>query len=141
MKHEKSCGVIVFTRKNGEIKYVVIESINGFYGFPKGHVENSETEKQTALREVFEEVGLKPNLIDGFRETVEYYIPSIDVQKEVVYFLGEFENQEITIQPNEIKCGYLLSSSEAVKLFTHQNNIELLTKADKFIYANLMKNF
>ena len=133
MKHEKSCGVIVFTRKNGEIKYVVIESINGFYGFPKGHVENSETEKQTALREVFEEVGLKPNLIDGFRETVEYYIPSIDVQKQVVYFLGEFKNQEIVFQKEELSSAQLLSFDEANNKFTHENNKELLLKAHLFL--------
>ncbi len=133
MKHEKSCGVIVFTRKNGEIKYVVIESINGFYGFPKGHVENSETEKQTALREVFEEVCLKPNLIDGFRETVEYYIPSIDVQKQVVYFLGEFKNQEIVFQKEELSSAQLLSFDEANNKFTHENNKELLLKAHLFL--------
>ena len=133
MKHEKSCGVIVFTRKNGEIKYVVIKSINGFYGFPKGHVENSETEKQTALREVFEEVGLKPNLIDGFRETVEYYIPSIDVQKQVVYFLGEFKNQEIVFQKEELSSAQLLSFDEANNKFTHENNKELLLKAHLFL--------
>lgn len=133
MKHEKSCGVIVFTRKNGEIKYVVIESINGFFGFPKGHVENGETEKQTALREVFEEVGLKPNLIDGFRETVEYYIPSIDVQKQVVYFLGEFENQDIVFQKEELTSAQLLSFDEANNKFSHENNKELLLKAHLFV--------
>jgi 8-oxo-dGTP pyrophosphatase MutT (NUDIX family) len=133
MKHEKSCGVIVFTRKNGEIKYVVIESINGFFGFPKGHVENGETEKQTALREVFEEVGLNPVLIDGFRETVEYYIPFVDVQKQVVYFLGEFENQEIVFQKEELSSAQLLSFDEANNKFTHENNKELLLKAHLFL--------
>ena len=133
MKNEKSCGVIVFTRKNGEIKYVVIESINGFFGFPKGHIKKGETEKQTALREVFEEVGLKPNLIEGFRETVEYYIPSIDVQKHVVYFLGEFENQDIIFQKEELSSAELLSFNEAIKQFTHENNKELLLKADFFL--------
>ena len=88
MKFEKSCGVIVFTRINGQIKYVIEQSINGHYGFPKGHVEQGETETETALREVYEEVGLKPSLTKGFRETVEYYIPSVNVQKTVVYFLG-----------------------------------------------------
>ena len=102
MKYEKSCGVIIFTRENNEIKFVIIKSINGFYGFPKGHVEIGETETQTALREVCEEVGLKPDLIKGFRETVEYYIPSADVQKQVVYFLGEYKNQDIVFQKEEL---------------------------------------
>ena len=133
MKYEKSCGVIVFTRKNNEIEYVIIKSINGFYGFPKGHVEAGETETQTALREVFEEVGLIPTLIDGFRETVEYYIPSIDVQKQVVYFLGEFKNQDIIFQKEELLSAKLMKFNEADNCFTHENNRELLLKADLFI--------
>ncbi len=133
MKYEKSCGVIVFTRKNNEIEYVIIKSINGFYGFPKGHVEAGETETQTALREVFEEVGLNPTLIDGFRETVEYYIPSIDVQKQVVYFLGEFKNQDIIFQKEELLSAKLMKFNEADNCFIHENNRELLLKADLFI--------
>ena len=43
MKNEKSCGAVIFKRINNTIKYVIIESINGVYGFPKGHVINGET--------------------------------------------------------------------------------------------------
>ncbi len=133
MKYEKSCGVIVFERLNGEIKYVIEQSINGHYGFPKGHVEADETEIQTALREVYEEVGIKPTVIDGFRETVEYYIPSVDVQKQVVYFLGEYSNQTIKPQKEELLKADLFTFEEAKKLFTHQNNIDLLIKANEFL--------
>ena len=135
MKHEKSCGAIIFKRINNTIKYVIIASINGVYGFPKGHVINGETEKQTALREVFEEVGLEISFIDGFRETIEYYIPSVDVQKQVVYFLGEYINddQAIIHQQSELLSAKLMTFNEAMELFTHQNNKDLLTKADLFI--------
>ena len=133
MKYEKSCGVIIFTRENNEIKFVIIKSINGFYGFPKGHVEIGETETQTALREVYEEVGLKPDLIKGFRETVEYYIPSSDVQKQVVYFLGEYKNQDIVFQKEELLSAKLMTFNEANYTFTHQNNKDLLLKANNFI--------
>ena len=74
MKIEKSCGAVVFTRVNGEIKYLLIKSVTGFYGFPKGHVEIGESETQTALREIFEEVGLRVRLIPDFRREDEYYI-------------------------------------------------------------------
>lgn len=57
MKFEKSCGAIVFTRQNGEIEYVIIQSLEGWYGFPKGHMEQNETEIETALREVREKQG------------------------------------------------------------------------------------
>ena len=133
MKNEKSCGVIVFTRDNNSVKYVIIESINGIYGFPKGHVEGDESEIQTALREVYEEVGLKPNIIDGFRETVEYYIPAVDVQKQVVYFLGEYKDQNIIFQKEELLSAVLMNYEDAINSFTHENNKKLLYSADLFI--------
>ena len=133
MKNEKSCGVIVFTRDNNSVKYVIIESINGIYGFPKGHVEGDESEIQTALREVYEEVGLKPNIIDGFRETVEYYIPAVDVQKQVVYFLGEYKDQNIIFQKEELLSAVLMNYEDAINSFTHANNKKLLYSADLFI--------
>ena len=133
MKYEKSCGVIVFTRIENTIKYVIIKSVNGFYGFPKGHVENNETETETALREVFEEVGLKPTLVDGFKETVEYYIPSINVQKQVVYYLGEYKNQDIVYQKEELLSAELFDYNNAIKLFSHQNNVDLLQKANEYL--------
>ena len=54
MKHEKSCGCIIIEDK----KVLLIKQTNGIWGFPKGHVEENETELQTAEREVKEETGL-----------------------------------------------------------------------------------
>lgn len=55
MNIEISCGAVVFTKINGEIKYLLIQNLEGIYGFPKGHVEKEEKEKETALREIYEE--------------------------------------------------------------------------------------
>ena len=133
MTHEKSCGAVVFTRVGGEIKYVLAQALGGHYGFPKGHVEQGETEKETALREVFEEVGLRPVLIDGFRVESEYYIPHADVQKQVVFYLGEYQDQEIVPQKEELQCAPLLPYQEAVKTLTHEDNRKILTLAHEFL--------
>ena len=89
MKREKSCGALV-VRKNGENFDLVLlrHRFGGHWSFPKGHVEAGESERQTALREVREETGLAIRLLDGFRESVEYF-PKPGVKKQVVYFLGE----------------------------------------------------
>jgi len=54
MKKEKSCGCVVIKDR----KILVIYQIDGFWGFPKGHVEKNETELQTAIREIKEETNL-----------------------------------------------------------------------------------
>lgn len=39
MIYEKSCGAVVFTKIDSEIKYLLVSNKEGIYGFPKGHVE------------------------------------------------------------------------------------------------------
>ena len=65
MKKEKSCGVIVIKRENEEFKILLLEHQKGHISYPKGHVEENETEEDTALREVKEETNLDVKLISG----------------------------------------------------------------------------
>lgn len=64
MKHEKSCGIVVFK----DNKVLLVHHNLGHYGIPKGHVEFGETDEETALREFFEETGISASIIDGFKE-------------------------------------------------------------------------
>ena len=57
MKYEKSCGAIIFDKD----KILVIQQKEGHWGFPKGHVEEGETEVETAIREIKEETNLDVN--------------------------------------------------------------------------------
>ena len=45
---EVSCGAIVFTRQGGQRRYLIVQSLEGWCGFPKGHTEPGETEEETA---------------------------------------------------------------------------------------------
>ena len=59
MTLEKSCGAIVFRKFHGNVEILLINHANGgHWSFPKGHVEDGETEVETATREIFEETGL-----------------------------------------------------------------------------------
>lgn len=139
MKREKSCGAVVFTRVDGEIKYVLAQAIGGHYGFPKGHMEPGETEKETALREVAEEVGLRPVLLSGFREVSEYLLPGTDIHKQAVFFLGEYTNQPIVIQEAELKSAPLVTYEEGMALLTHEDNRRILTAAHARLEAESIK--
>lgn len=133
MTYEKSCGAVVFTRIDGRINYVLAQGLGGHYGFPKGHMEPGETEEETALREIFEEVHLRPSLVNGYRGISEYYIPDIDVQKQVVFFLGEYKDQEIVYQKEELQSAQLVSYEEAMQLLEHDDNKRILTEANSFL--------
>ena len=134
MRYEKSCGAVVFTKIDGEIKYLIIKSLNGVYGFPKGHVEPGESEEQTALREINEEVGLRARLLHGFRVVDEYPIPRREnVIKQVVYFLGEYDGQDFTYQKEELSGACLLDYESAMSVMQFESNKRILTEANSFL--------
>ena len=134
MQYEKSCGGIVFTRNNDEIRYVIIQHLGGHWGFPKGHMEPGEEERTTALREIQEEIGISAKLIDGFRVEEQYPLPNKSgTTKMVVYFLAEYAGQEISHQKEELKAAYLLSYEEAVNQLTFEETKRILAKANAFL--------
>lgn len=134
MKCEKSCGAVVFTRSKDKIQYLLISNLEGIYGFPKGHVETGETEEQTALREVFEEVGLTVKLVAGFRSEDEHSIPQKESAiKQIVYFLGEYSNQEFIYQKEELTNALLVDYETAMSLFQFESSKRILTEANNFL--------
>lgn len=134
MTWEKSCGAVVFTRVNGQVKYLLIANLKGIYGFPKGHVEAGETEEATALREIREETGLRVRLLPGFRTVDEHLIPEkTDTMKQIVYFLGEFADQEIAYQKEELSGAYLVSYEEAMGMFQFESSRRILREANIFL--------
>ena len=58
MQHEYAAGAILYTIDNGVVKFILVEESDGHIGFPKGHIENGETDEVCALREIWEETGI-----------------------------------------------------------------------------------
>lgn len=129
-KTEKTCGSVLFIRKNGIKNYLLIKNDSGHIGFPKGHIEENETEKQTAEREVLEETGL---VIDVDVKTRQYYsyIKDNEVLKHCVYFCNEFFTDNIKLQENEVFGSWLVPYNEAMELLNYPQDKVILKKADK----------
>ena len=137
LKFEKSCGAVVYTFIDKEIKYLLVQNLEGVYGFPKGHMELNETEEETALREIKEEVGLNVELIDGFKEEETYLtIKKQKALKTVIYFLAHYKNQEFKYQREELSNAVLVDFDTAINLFNHENKKTILTKANEFLQKN-----
>ena len=45
MKHEKSCGAVIYNFFDGELYILLLEHNKGHWSFSKGHVEKGESEK------------------------------------------------------------------------------------------------
>ena len=137
MTYEYSCGAVVFTRIGGVPHYVLVRAKDqpeGCHGFPKGHMEPGETETETALREIYEEVGLRVRLLPGFRAVTEYPLPwPPDTRKQVVFFLAEYEDQQITIQESELASCVLAPWPQALELTEYADSRQILTQAHAFL--------
>ena len=134
MKYEKSCGAVVFTRTSKGIEYVIVRSLEGYCGFPKGHCEAGETEEETALREIWEETGLTVRLIPNFRHVDAYPIPKKSgVMKQVVYFLAEYERQKIHYQSEELSDACLMTFEAALDALYWESSKTILTRANDYL--------
>ena len=136
MTYEISSGAVVFTREGGGLRYVILWSLEGYYGFPKGHIEGKETEQEAAFREIHEETGLSVRFVPGFRTVDEHSIPGKPgVMKRIIYFLGEYEGQEIRFQREELLEAPLLSYEEAMERFQFESSRRILKEANDFLLA------
>ena len=129
---EISSGAILYTLINNNIRYLIILDMHNNWGFPKGHIENNETEQEAALREIYEEVGIKANLVDTFRHELIYTMPNGD-EKHSIYFIGKYDNQTPIKQIEEVQEIKIASFEDAMELLTFDNMKEVLIEANNFI--------
>lgn len=133
--YHKSCGVVPYRRKDGHLQVLVLKQ-RGYaafrWSFPKGHMEAWEEERDTALREMWEECGLTARLHPDFRETMGYTINGW-MPKEVVLFLGEASG-EARLQASEIDTCRWVSIREARTLL-HPDHMPILKRVEECLCA------
>lgn len=137
--YEKSCGAVVFCKKDSDIKFLLVRERSGFWCFPKGHMEAGESEQETALREVKEETGVDITFVAGFRIKDEHNLAREgrpNTIKQTVYFLAEFRNQRFTPQESEISKIALLDFESAMATLQFDSFKHILAQAHNFLAHN-----
>lgn len=133
MKQEKSCGAIIVTNEAQDPKFLLIKHHNGgHWAFPKGHVEENETEEETALREISEETQLTVELDTHFRHVVRYS-PYEGTIKDVIYFIAYAPEKAIHKQEEEVVDSAWLSVEEALAQVTYDNDKKILQAAMDYL--------
>ena len=131
MKYEKSCGCIIIH----ENKVLLVQHNAGHWDFPKGHMEENETELQTAIREVKEETNIDAMVQENKRYVIEYY-PKEDTFKQVIFFLATCKTEKVKRQEAEIQNIEWLSFEDAIERITHINSKQLLEQVIQDIKQN-----
>ncbi len=134
MPSEKSCGAVIF-KQNAQRKYLLLHYERGHWDFVKGHVEKNETEKETALRETEEEVGITDlNFVDGYRERITYYYKRSGrtVFKEVIFYLLESKTEAVHLSREHVGFDWL-SYARAYDRLAYKNAKDVLRKANDYL--------
>ena len=134
---EKSCGAVIYKKEAQGYVYLIEHMSLGHISLPKGHMEKDETEEETALREIFEETGLRVILYPSFRQIISYapYKDHPEIIKDVLFFLAETKQTEIPCDKhdNEVIFSEFLPFADAYQKLTYATDKTVLKKAAEFL--------
>lgn len=140
--HRYSSGGVLIKTGQGKPKVCLIKPLGtDHWQLPKGIIEEGETAKVTATREIEEETGCRGRLRE-FLDKIEYWFyrnsrnRKIRVHKTVKFYLfiyldGDTENKDA----NEIEEARWFPLNKGKELLTYANERQVLEKAVKALGA------
>jgi 8-oxo-dGTP pyrophosphatase MutT (NUDIX family) len=130
---EISSGGVVYRKVDGQACEValVYRKRHDDWSLPKGHIEEGETQEETALREVKEETGLDARITQSLGEVVYFYRRRNGdlVRKTVYHFLMEALSDEFGSPNWEVSESRWVPIAEAQTLLTYKNDAGVVAKA------------
>ena len=104
--------------RDSQDRYLMIQerlpSAYGLWNIPAGHQDSDETEQEAAVRETYEETGLKVELLDGHPINSE---TSQEGGHKYFAFLGKIVDGELKIQETEILNAKWMAFPEIKQLY------------------------
>ncbi len=138
MRKTVSAGIIIFRKTDAGLKYLLLYRGRNYWNFPKGKIEQGEQSFRTALREIKEETGLKPNELrfqsqfKAFERFVFQYQQE-KIFRVVILYLAETRQAQIKISAEHEGFGWF-TASEAQKILTkHKETFAILKRAHEFL--------
>jgi len=129
---EKSCGVVPVWFDGQRWRFLLIQQKSMNWGFPRGHVEEGETEEETARRELQEETGIRQvELAPGLQYDSRYSFVwgGKRISMQVSYFLGRVNHPRIHPQAEEILDAHWFDFRSAEKMLGKLTTANVLRQA------------
>jgi bis(5'-nucleosidyl)-tetraphosphatase len=130
--HIRASGVVIYYLDQHEPNFLLLRSRRDrSWGFPKGHLLEGESLLSGAMRELWEETGIRDvTLVSGFTEHVTYRVNRAGRfrQKTVTYFLGRVETSAVRLSDEHSEHRWAVVE-DARKILTFENLRTLVTRA------------
>lgn len=137
-QHEYSAGAVLFCENERGRQYVLVTELSGNTGLPKGHVEPGESTMQTALREIYEETGLRAEIIPGFGGEI-VYPQGKGMLKHFTYYLAFFDCMEEPVSGPDV-IAHLLPYDQALRKLSFADVRAVLRNAEDYLNSLLVSN-
>ena len=110
-----SAGCVVFKDDS-----VLLVSLSKRMGFPKGHVENGESMEETALRETYEETGVKARIL----QSKPYVVPSARPgdQRSVYFYKAEYVEGALEADGEEVEKAFWVKRECVLDLLSFEED-------------------
>ena len=123
MKHEISCGTI--TIHDGKV--LLIKQNRGYIGFPKGHVEQGETEIEAAVRETKEETNIDVLVNEDYKYIINYNVND-HINKDVINYLAKPISYDLAKQDQEIDEVMWVDKDKVLDLLSYDDTKEIFVQ-------------
>ena len=131
-KETKCAGGIIYNDKN---EVVIVNQNHDSWSLPKGHIDSGESSLEAALREIYEETGIKkPTYIKSLGKFKRYRIgldgnDDLSELKTIAIYL--FKSNQINLQPIDPNNpeAIWVNVEEAYKLLSHKEDKSFFKKS------------
>lgn len=137
MATEKSAGAVVYRLGDDRRAplYLLLHYAAGHWDLPKGKIEEGETVKETARREISEETGITQiEFAPGFETKIKYSFKRENkpVNKTVVFLLARTKEKNVELSSEHTGFEWL-GFAQAMEKLTYGTARSVLSEADAFL--------
>lgn len=144
VKRQVSAGGVIYRKKDSSVEIALIAVKGGnVWCLPKGIVDKGESLETTAVREVFEETGLKGIIVEKLGEiSYWYYIKEEEARcrKTVHFFLIEYESGDTSQHDFEVDLVSWFPIDDALEKASYKGERDIIKKSKDMIESQRNEN-